>query len=80
MKAPLREYSNANTPDFFYQKDHKLQRAERLCNLLECILIKPTWRNERMEYDIIRDWEPVFGDDPLNPTAIQYPLRFVLLC
>ena len=75
MKAPLREYSNANTPDFFYQKDHKLQRAERLCNLLECILIKPTWRNERMEYDIIRDWEPVFGDDPLNPTAIQYPLQ-----
>ena len=49
MKAPLREYSNENTPDFFYQKDHKLQRAERLCNLLECILIKPTWRNERME-------------------------------
>ena len=75
MKAPLREYSNENTPDFFYQKDHKLQRAERLCNLLECILIKPTWRNERMEYDIIRDWEPMFGDDPLNPYAITYPLQ-----
>ena len=45
MKAPLREYSNENTPDFFYQKDHKMQRAERLCNLLECILIKPTWKN-----------------------------------
>ena len=75
MKAPLREYSNENTPDFFYQKNHKLQRAERLCNLLECILIKPTWRNERMEYDIIRDWEPMFGDDPLNPYAITYPLQ-----
>ena len=75
MKAPLRDYSNENTPDFFYQKDHKMQRAERLCNLLECILIKPTWRNERMEYDIIRDWEPMFGDDPLNPYAITYPLQ-----
>ena len=75
MKAPLREYSNENTPDFFYQKDHKLQRAERLCNLLECILIKPTWRNERIEYDIIRDWEPMFDDDPLNPYAITYPLQ-----
>ena len=75
MKAPLREYSNENTPDFFYQKDHKLQRAERLCNLLECILIKPTWRNEQIEYDIIRDWEPMFDDDPLNPYAITYPLQ-----
>ena len=75
MKAPIRDYSNENTPDFFYQKDHKMQRAERLCNLLECILIKPTWRNERMEYDIIRDWEPMFDDDPLNPYAITYPLQ-----
>ena len=75
MKAPLREYSNENTPDFFYQKDHKLQRAERLCNLLECILIKPTWRHDRIEYDIIRDWEPLFDDDPLNPYAITYPLQ-----
>ena len=75
MKAPIRDYSNENTPDFFYQKDHKMQRAERLCNLLECILIKPTWRNERMEYDLIRDWEPMFDDDPLNPYAITYPLQ-----
>ncbi len=74
MKAPLRDYSNENTPDFFYQKDHKMQRAERLCNLLECILIKPTWRNDHLEYDIIRDWEPMFDDDPLNPYAITYPL------
>tara|TARA_Y100000310_G_scaffold19437_1_gene19067 strand:+ start:503 stop:1843 length:1341 start_codon:yes stop_codon:yes gene_type:complete len=75
MKAPLREYSNENTIDFFYQKDFKMQRAEKLCNLLECILIKPTWRNEHIEYDIIRDWEPLFGDDPLNPYAITYPLQ-----
>ena len=75
MKAPLREYTNENTPDFFYQKNLKMQRAERLCNLLECILIKPTWRNERIEYDIIRDWEPMFDDDPLNPYAITYPLQ-----
>ena len=75
MKPPLREYSNENTPDFFYQKDFKLQRAEKLCNLLECILLKPTWRNERIEYDIIKDWEPLFyDDDPLNPSAITYPL------
>ena len=75
MKAPLREYSNETTPDYFYHKNMKLQRAEKLCNLLECILIKPTWRNEQIEYDIIRDWEPLFYDnDPLNPSAITYPL------
>ena len=75
MKAPLREYSNETTPDFFHQKNMKMQRLEKLCNLLECILIKPTWRNERIEYDIIRDWEPLFYDnDPLNPSAITYPL------
>ena len=75
MKAPIREYSNEKTPDMFYQKNFKMQRAEKLCNLLECILLKPTWRNERIEYDIIRDWEPLFyDDDPLNPSAITYPL------
>ena len=75
MKPPLREYSNENTIDFFHQKNFKMQRAEKLCNLLECILIKPTWRNDKIEYDIIRDWEPLFyGDDPLEPTAITYPL------
>ena len=75
MKAPLRDYSNENTPDYFYEKNFKMQRAEKLCNLLECILLKPTWRNERVEYDIIRDWEPLFyDDDPLNPSAITYPL------
>ena len=76
MKQPIREYSNETTPDFFHQKDFKLQRAEKLCNLLECILLKPTWRNEHIEYDIIRDWEPLFyDDDPLNPSAITYPLQ-----
>ena len=75
MKSPIRDYSNENTPDYFYQKNFKMQRAEKLCNLLECILLKPTWRNERIEYDIIRDWEPLFyDDDPLNPSAITYPL------
>tara|TARA_Y100001963_G_scaffold72041_1_gene100133 strand:- start:1458 stop:2792 length:1335 start_codon:yes stop_codon:yes gene_type:complete len=74
MKPPIREYSNENVIDFFHNKDFKMQRAEKLCNLLELILIKPTWRNERIEYDIIRDWEPMFDDDPLNPYAITYPL------
>ena len=76
MANPIREYSNEATPDFFHMKNFKMQRAEKLCNLLEVILIKPTWREEKIEYDIIRDWEWMFldGDDPLNPSAITYPI------
>ena len=76
MKPPIREYSNEQIPDFMHLKDHKMQRAETLCNLLEFVLIKPTWRSEKLEYDIIRDWEAMFfDDDPLNPSAITYPLQ-----
>ena len=74
MHPPIREYTNEVLQDFTKQKDHKMQRAERLTNLLEVILFKPTWRNGLIEYDIIRDYEPIFGDDPLTPTAITYPL------
>ena len=76
MKPPIREYSNEQIPDFMHLKDHKMQRAETLCNLLEFVLIKPTWRRDKLEYDIIRDWEAMFfDDDPLNPSAITYPLQ-----
>jgi len=76
MKPPIREYSNEDVVDFFHLKDMKMQRAEKLCNLLEVILIKPTWRNDKIEYDIIRDWEVMYNDsdDPLTPSAITYPL------
>ena len=74
MKPPKREYSDEGIVDFFHGKDFKLQRAERMCNLLEHILIKPTWRNGQIDYDIIMDFEAMFGDDPLRPTAITYPL------
>ena len=32
-------------------------------------------KNEmHIEYDIIFDYEPIFGDDPLKPEAIVYPI------
>lgn len=74
MKPPKREYSNENIPMVFHEKDFKLQRAERMCNLLEHILIKPTWRNGQIDYDIIMDFEAQFGEDPLRPISITYPL------
>ena len=74
MKPPKREYSNENVSSILNKKDFKMQRAERMTNLLENILIKPTWRNGVLDYDIIMDFEPMFGDDPLRPTAFTYPL------
>ena len=79
MKPPKRTYTKEETPMLFHHKDFKLQRAEKMCNLLDAVLIKPCMRyndkNEmHIEYDIIFDYEPIFGDDPLTPEAIVYPI------
>ena len=74
MKPPKREYSNENFPILLNDKDFKMQRAERMTNLLEHILMKPTWRNGVLDYDIIMDFEAMFGDDPLRPIGYTYPL------
>ena len=74
MTPPKREYSNESLPFMLNEKDFKMQRAERMTNLLEHILIKPTWRNGFLDYDIIMDFEAQFSDDNLRPSAITYPL------
>ena len=79
MKPPKRIYTNEQTPEMFHHKDFKMQRAERITNLLDGVLIKPCMRfndnnEQQIEYDIIHDYEPMFGDDPLNPIAITYPI------
>ena len=56
-------------------KDFKMQRAERLANLFKLVVIHPTFRSGRLEYDLIRDFEPMFAEsDPLTPIGICYPL------
>ena len=74
MVQPERVYSNPEATDFFSGKDFKLQRAERYTNLLDSVLIKPTWRDGKIEYDIIHDFEPSIGDDPMKPISFTYPL------
>ena len=78
MSPPVRTYSKEDLPDLFVDKDMKLQRLERVTNLLDAVLFKPCWRmgenGGHIEYDIIWDFEPIFGDDPLNPSAIIYPI------
>ena len=79
MTPPVRQYSNEDTPDYFVEKDLKLQRLERMTNLLDGVLVKPCWRIKDdgtgcIEYDIIMDYEPLFDTDPLKPYAIVYPI------
>tara|TARA_R100000655_G_scaffold88617_1_gene128966 strand:+ start:1068 stop:2417 length:1350 start_codon:yes stop_codon:yes gene_type:complete len=78
MTPPIRRYTREDVTDFFMHKDLKLQRLERMCNLLDAVLVKPCWRigdnGGHIEYDIITDYEPIFEDDPLNPVAIIYPI------
>ena len=74
MVSPHREYTRPDIPDFCVDKDFKMQRLERMTNLLDNLLIKATWRNGKIEYDLIHDFEPFFGVDPLNPIGFTYPL------
>ena len=79
MNPPKITYTKEDTPLLFHHKDLKLQRAERFTNLLDAVLLKPCMRfndknEQHIEYDLIWDYEPIFGDDPLKPTAITYPI------
>ena len=76
MVPPKRLYTNEDITDFFTDKDQKLQRLERMTNLLDSVLVKTCWREGKIEYDIIMDYEPMFfGEDSLKPDAIVYPIR-----
>ena len=79
MTPPIRTYTNEDLPELFINKDHKLQRLERITNLLDAVLLKPCWRVKEdgggcIEYDIIWDYEPIFDEDPLTPSGIIYPI------
>ena len=79
MKPPRRIYTKEDTPLLLHHKDFKMQRAERMTNLLDGILIKPCVRfndknEQQIEYDIIHDYEPIFDEDPLKPIAFTYPI------
>ena len=54
MQPPIREYTNDVLQDFIKQKDHKMQRAERLTNLLEVILFTVGSKFNTMEAAIIQ--------------------------
>ena len=74
MVAPKRQYTDPDIVDYFVEKDFKMQRLERFTNLLDSCLVKVTFRNGLLDYDIIHDFEPMFGDDPLRPIGYTYPL------
>ena len=61
MTPPNRTYTREDISDYFIEKDLKLQRLERMTNLLDAVLLKPCWRYKEdgsgcIEYDIITDY------------------------
>ena len=51
------------------------KKAERMANLLGTVLIHPIWRADRLQWDIIHDYEILTVNDPFTPVAIRYPLN-----
>lgn len=51
------------------------RKAERLSNLLGTVLIHPIWRADRLQWDIIHNYEILTVGDPFTPVAIRYPLN-----
>ena len=43
MTPPIRTYTKEDLPELFVDKDMKLQRLERVTNLLDGVLFKPCW-------------------------------------
>ena len=74
MVDPARDVSYDGYADLTLSKGFRMQKLERYVNLLEVVLIKPCLRGGVLDYDIVTDFEPAFGDDPMKPTSIEYPL------
>lgn len=63
-------------------KDEMMHDSEKQTNLLRLIGIKPTLRKKTLkdtetnvfDYDILVDFEPAFGKDPMVPIGVSYPL------
>ena len=63
-------------------KNAVMHDAEKQTNLLRLIGIKPTLRKKTLkevvtnvfDYDILVDFEPAFGKDPMIPIGVSYPL------
>ena len=56
-------------------KAAKMPRAERMLNLQRLIMLKSTFRSGRLEIDVIKDFVPIMGDDPMVPIAVCYPIH-----
>ncbi len=76
MVPPVRDVEeNDKYTRLTKRKNGKLQRAEKMTELLGLIAVKVTNRNGSLDYDIIRDFVLEYdANDPLIPTAIHYPL------
>ena len=74
LNSPDRKTEANGYEELTRGKTPRFRRAERLTNLLKYIALKVTVRDGKFDYDIIKDFEPIFGDDPLVPIGITFPI------
>ena len=74
LNSPDRKTEAKDYEELTRGKTTRFRRAERLTNLLKYIAIKVTIRDDKFDYDIIKDFEPIYGDDPLVPIGITFPI------
>ena len=60
---------------YFRGINTKMQRVEKLVNLIELAVIHPIAKDGKIEYELITKFVPIYDDDPLVPVGITYPLN-----
>jgi hypothetical protein len=61
--------------DDYVNLDMRMQRGEILTNLLDAVAFKRSWRNDKMETDLIWEYELLFStENAMQPVAFTYPI------
>lgn len=75
-RPPSREYDGnyEQYEEITQKKNKKLKMAERMARLLPFIAVRPIWREDKFDYQIVRAFRILESDDPEEPFAIMYPI------
>jgi len=79
MTPPIRMIDDENAADIYKKYwrglDGKMQRSEKLTNLLDAVLNIRVWRNGKIETDLIWQYELLFSRfNPMEVIAFTYPI------
>jgi hypothetical protein len=79
LYEPIRMIDEKNAADLYKKYwrglDPKMQRSEKITNLLDAVLNMRVWRDGKIETDLIWQYELLFSKfNPMEPIAFTYPI------